>query len=51
MERPVALVVDRDPAVRSLIGDVFEDRGFLALGAENVADARDTLGTQAVSLM
>ena len=37
MERPVALVVDRDPAVRSLINGVFEERGFLALGAENAA--------------
>jgi len=51
VERPVALVVDRDPAVRSLIGDVFEDRGFVALGAENVDDARDKLGTRPVSLM
>ena len=51
MERPVALVVARDPAVRSLVSDEYEDRGFLAFGAENVADARDTLGTQAVSLL
>ena len=51
MERPVALVVDRDPTVRSLISDVFEDRGFRALGAENVADARDKLVTQPVSLL
>jgi DNA-binding NtrC family response regulator len=51
MERPVALVVDRDPAVRSLISGVFEQRGFVALGADGVADARDRLGTQSVSLM
>lgn len=51
MESPVALVVDRDPAVRSLINDVFEERGFLALGAENVTDARDKLGSHPVSLM
>lgn len=51
MERPVALVVDRDPTVRSLINGVFEERGFLALGAENVTEARDRLGTHPVSLM
>jgi DNA-binding NtrC family response regulator len=51
MDRPVALVVDRDPAVRSLISGVFEERGFLAFGAESVADARDRLGAQAVSLL
>jgi two-component system response regulator AtoC len=47
----VALVVDRDPTVRSLINGVFEERGFLALGAENVTEARDRLGTHPVSLM
>ena len=51
MDRPVALVVDRDPAVRSLISGVFEQRGFLALGSETVADARDRLGTHSVSLI
>jgi len=51
MDRPVALVVDRDQVVRSLISVVFEKRGFIVLGAESVADARDRLGTQAVSLV
>jgi len=51
MDRPVALVVDRDPAVRSLISGVFEKHGLVALGAESVADARDRLGTQSVALM
>lgn len=51
MERPVALVVDRDASVRALVADVLEERGMLALGAESVADARQTLADRAVSLL
>jgi len=51
MDRPVALVVDRDPAVRALVAGVLEERGLLALGAETAADARKVLAARSIATL
>jgi two-component system nitrogen regulation response regulator NtrX len=51
MDRPVALVVDRDPAVRALLAGVLEERGFLPLGAETAADAREVLAARSIATL
>lgn len=51
MERFLALVVDRDPAVREAIREELELRGVMTLGAESPAEALDPLGTRPIELL
>lgn len=51
MDRPLALVVDRDPAVRAIIRDVLEERGVTTLGAGNEEEAVDALGHPALQIL
>jgi DNA-binding NtrC family response regulator len=51
MERPLALVVDRDPGVRALIRDVLEQKQVVALDAASGTETMDVLRTRAVSIL
>lgn len=51
MQRPLALVVDSDPAVRQAIRHALEQRGAATLGAPSAAGAGELLANQAISLL
>jgi len=51
MERPLALVVDTDPAVRAVIRDVFEEHEVTVLGAGDGNEAREFLKSRAVGIL
>jgi len=51
MERPLALVVDKDPAVRAVIRDVFEEHNVMVLGAGSVAEAREFLKSRPIGIL
>ena len=50
MERPLAIVVDRDPTVRELIRDAFEKHDMVARGASSGAETMDALRTRPVRI-
>jgi DNA-binding NtrC family response regulator len=51
MERPVALVVDRDPATRELIQTAFEARDIVARGASSGAETDSALSSSSVGIV
>lgn len=51
MERPLALVVDRDPTVRELIRAALEAHDMDARGASSAAETMDALRTRPVRIM
>ena len=51
MDRPLSLVVDRDPTVRSALRELLEASGLLTLGAETGAEAVSMLSSRAVDLI
>ena len=51
MERPLALVVDSDPAVRAVIRDVLEEHELTVLGAGDGNEAREILKTRPVGIL
>jgi two-component system response regulator HydG len=51
MERPLALVVDGDPAVRAAIREVFRQHDIEVLGAASTTEAGATLRTRPVSFL
>jgi DNA-binding NtrC family response regulator len=50
-ERPLALVVDKDPAIRAVIRDVVEEAGVMTLGAGSGAEALEMLRGQTVRIL
>lgn len=51
MDRPLALVVDRDPAIRAIVRDVLADRDVITLAAGNADEAAETLSRQTVHVL
>jgi len=51
MERPLALVVDTDPAVREQIKEVFEGHDVVALGVGCAAETMEVLGSRPVRIL
>jgi DNA-binding NtrC family response regulator len=50
MDKPVALVVDEEPAVRGLLREILEERGLEAVGASDEAEGRELLRSRRVAL-
>ena len=50
-DRPIGLVVDRDPTVRATIRERLEERGVMTLGAGSAGEAIDSLRNQPVSVL
>ena len=48
MERPLALVVDKDPAARAVIRAVFEEHDIAAIGAASLTEVTEALRTQPI---
>ena len=51
MQRPLALVVDRDPNVRARIREAFESQQVEARGASSAAETMDALSTRPVRII
>lgn len=43
MNKAKILVVDDEPDIRNIIGDILDDEGYVAVGAENAEEAREKL--------
>jgi DNA-binding NtrC family response regulator len=51
MERPLALVVDKDAAVRAIVRDVFEEHNVMVLGAGSAPEAREFLRSRPIGIL
>ena len=51
MERPLALVVDKDPATRAVIRDIFEENAVIAVGASSGLEAMEYLRDRPVRIL
>ena len=51
MERALALVVDKDPAVRAVIRDVFEEHNVTVLGAGSGSETQEFLKSRPIGIL
>jgi len=51
VDRPLALVVDPDPAVRAVVRDILEEREIASLGASTGSEALHQLGNRAIEML